>query len=154
MIFRSRRSPAGHPPGGGPAGERGSASVQIVILAPMLFLFLFMMVQSGLWFHARSLALGAAQDVPGSRPGSDRAPGPERPRPATSSPAAAEQTSSSVRRPARHAQRPRPPSRSAAPHPRSFPGGHHPSCSPRVSPSNGSPDEQLPLSSTRPDPAW
>lgn len=34
----------------------------MVILAPVMFLFLFMAVQAGLWFHARSLALGAAED--------------------------------------------------------------------------------------------
>ncbi|WP_298891667.1 TadE family protein [uncultured Serinicoccus sp.] len=42
--------------------ERGSVTVQMVILAPVMFLFLFMAVQAGLWFHARALALGAAQD--------------------------------------------------------------------------------------------
>lgn len=62
MNHPSRRCPAGLPPGRRLAGERGFASVQVVTLAPVLFLFLFMMVQSGLWFHARSLALGAAQD--------------------------------------------------------------------------------------------
>lgn len=43
-------------------GERGSASVELVILAPVLFLLMFAAVQTGLWFHARALALGAAQD--------------------------------------------------------------------------------------------
>lgn len=42
--------------------ERGSVTAQMVILAPVMFLFLFMAVQAGLWFHARSLALGAAED--------------------------------------------------------------------------------------------
>lgn len=42
--------------------DRGSVTVQMVILAPVMFLFLFMAVQAGLWFHARSLALGAAED--------------------------------------------------------------------------------------------
>lgn len=45
-----------------PASDRGSVTVQMVILVPVMFLFLFMAVQGGLWFHARALALGAAQD--------------------------------------------------------------------------------------------
>lgn len=44
------------------AGERGSATVEIAILAPVLLLIVFTIVQVGLWSFARSLALGAAQE--------------------------------------------------------------------------------------------
>lgn len=62
MRHRSPRPSPGTSLRGRPAGERGSVTIQMVILAPVLFLFLSMAVQAGLWFHARSLALGAAQD--------------------------------------------------------------------------------------------
>lgn len=42
--------------------ERGSASLEIAILAPALLALTFAVVQAGLWFHARSLALAAAQE--------------------------------------------------------------------------------------------
>lgn len=60
-----RRTPgpaSGHRRNARPGADRGSVTIQIVILAPVMFLFLFMAVQAGLWFHARSLALGAAMD--------------------------------------------------------------------------------------------
>lgn len=42
--------------------DRGSSSVQTVILLPLLFLLLLALVQGGLWWHARAVALGAATD--------------------------------------------------------------------------------------------
>ena len=42
--------------------DRGSSSVEAVVLLPFVFLLLFAMVQGGLWFHARAVALGAAQE--------------------------------------------------------------------------------------------
>lgn len=42
--------------------ERGSVSVEAVILFPLVLLLVFVAVQAGLWFHARSVALGAAQE--------------------------------------------------------------------------------------------
>lgn len=42
--------------------ERGSASIELVILFPALLLLVTALVQYGLWFHARSLALAAAQE--------------------------------------------------------------------------------------------
>ena len=45
-----------------PRGERGSATVEIAVLAPVLLLLVFTIVQVGLWSHARSLALAAAQE--------------------------------------------------------------------------------------------
>lgn len=34
----------------------------MVILLPVVFMFMFMALQSALWFHARAVALGAAQE--------------------------------------------------------------------------------------------
>lgn len=45
-----------------PRGDRGSATLEISILAPLLLLVIFTIVQVGLWSYARSLALGAAQE--------------------------------------------------------------------------------------------
>lgn len=42
--------------------DRGAGSVEVVVLLPLVFLMLFAMVQGGLWFHARAVALGAAQE--------------------------------------------------------------------------------------------
>jgi Flp pilus assembly protein TadG len=42
-------------------GTRGSATVEIAVLAPVLLLVVFTIIQVGLWSYARSLALGAAQ---------------------------------------------------------------------------------------------
>lgn len=42
--------------------DRGSASLEISILAPILLLVIFAIIQVGLWSYARSLALGAAQE--------------------------------------------------------------------------------------------
>lgn len=42
--------------------DRGASSVETVVLVPLLFLLLLAMVQGGLWFHARAVALGAAQE--------------------------------------------------------------------------------------------
>lgn len=48
--------------------DRGSASVELVIVFPALLLLITALVQYGLWFHARSLALAAAQEgVAGAR---------------------------------------------------------------------------------------
>lgn len=43
-------------------GERGSATVEVAVLAPALLLVVFTIIQVGLWSYARSLALGAAQE--------------------------------------------------------------------------------------------
>lgn len=45
-----------------PTRDRGSSSVEVVVLMPLVFLLLLAMVQGGLWFHARAVALGAAQE--------------------------------------------------------------------------------------------
>lgn len=42
--------------------DRGSATVELAVLAPALLLVVFTIVQVGLWSYARSLALGAAQE--------------------------------------------------------------------------------------------
>jgi Flp pilus assembly protein TadG len=45
-----------------PRGERGSVTLEVSILAPVLLLVVFTIIQVGLWSYARSLALGAAQE--------------------------------------------------------------------------------------------
>ncbi len=42
-------------------GERGSSSVEMVIALPLVLTVLFLAVQAGTWFHARSIALASAQ---------------------------------------------------------------------------------------------
>ena len=41
--------------------ERGSVTIEVVVLFPVLLLLVIAIVQYGLWFNARSLALAAAQ---------------------------------------------------------------------------------------------
>lgn len=42
--------------------ERGSAAVQTAMLFPVALLLVFGIIQGALWFHARNIALGAAQE--------------------------------------------------------------------------------------------
>jgi Flp pilus assembly protein TadG len=59
------RPPATPRPGalsGRVAAERGSAAVQSAILFPIVLLLVFGIIQGALWFHARNMALGAAQE--------------------------------------------------------------------------------------------
>ena len=42
--------------------ESGSASLEIAILGPALLLVIFAVIQAGMWFSARNLALAAAQE--------------------------------------------------------------------------------------------
>lgn len=53
-MVRSRNTPQTR-------GERGSASVQMVLALPIVFTVLFLAVQAGMWFYARSIALAAAE---------------------------------------------------------------------------------------------
>lgn len=41
-------------------GERGSATLESVIVYPVLIIFIFGIFQGAFWFHARNLAHGAA----------------------------------------------------------------------------------------------
>ena len=41
--------------------ERGSATLQLVVVLPLLFAALFVGVQAAVWYHARTLAYAAAQ---------------------------------------------------------------------------------------------
>jgi hypothetical protein len=47
--------------------ERGSTSVQMVILMPVLFLVMFLGLQAALFYHARTVAIAAAEQ--GARAG-------------------------------------------------------------------------------------
>lgn len=42
--------------------HRGSVTIEMVILFPVLLIMLFAAVQGGLWFHARNVAMSAAQE--------------------------------------------------------------------------------------------
>lgn len=42
--------------------QRGSVTLEMVILFPVLLIMLFAAVQGGLWFHARNVAISAAQE--------------------------------------------------------------------------------------------
>ncbi|WP_137122967.1 TadE/TadG family type IV pilus assembly protein [Segeticoccus rhizosphaerae] len=42
--------------------ERGSSSIQMVLLLPALFLVMFAGMQAALWYHARAVAISAAQE--------------------------------------------------------------------------------------------
>ena len=42
--------------------ERGSASVELVILLPVLFAVMFLGMQAALFYHARTVAIAAAQE--------------------------------------------------------------------------------------------
>lgn len=43
-------------------GERGSMTVELVILLPALFALLFLGMQGALFYHARTVAIAAAQE--------------------------------------------------------------------------------------------
>ena len=60
--------------GAGARGDRGSVSLEIAILGPTLLLLIFTIVQAGLWFYARSLALAAAQEGVNAARGYQAAP--------------------------------------------------------------------------------
>jgi len=41
--------------------ERGASSIEMVLALPIVLTVLFLAVQAGMWFYARSIALAAAQ---------------------------------------------------------------------------------------------
>jgi Flp pilus assembly protein TadG len=46
----------------GRRGERGSVSIELVILLPALFALMFLGMQAALFYHARTTAIAAAQE--------------------------------------------------------------------------------------------
>ncbi|GAB3314326.1 hypothetical protein GCM10027451_29150 [Geodermatophilus aquaeductus] len=64
---RARAGRTGGAARGGPSEERGAASVEVAITFPVVLLLVMTLIQGALWFYARSLALGAAQE--GAREG-------------------------------------------------------------------------------------
>jgi Flp pilus assembly protein TadG len=42
--------------------ERGSSSIQMALLLPVLFLVMFLGMQAALYYHARTVAIAAAQE--------------------------------------------------------------------------------------------
>ena len=59
MTPRSPRPPAAAPR---LRGERGSASLELAVVFPVVLLLVFTIVQAGIYFHARTLAITAAQE--------------------------------------------------------------------------------------------
>lgn len=51
-LRRAHRAPA----------ERGAATLEIVILFPVVLLITFGVIEGALWYHARNIALAAAQE--------------------------------------------------------------------------------------------
>ena len=49
------------------SGDRGATSVELAITFPVVLLLVMTLIQAALWFYARSIALGAAQE--GAREG-------------------------------------------------------------------------------------
>ncbi|MFD8078224.1 TadE family protein [Streptomyces sp. NPDC059718] len=43
-------------------GDRGEASIQMAIVFPFVILLTLAVVQAGMWFHARNIALAAARE--------------------------------------------------------------------------------------------
>src|SRR3954462_14682789 len=60
------------------SGERGAASVELAVTFPVVLLLVMTLIQAALWFYARSIALGAAQE--GAREGRVSPPRPQAPR--------------------------------------------------------------------------
>jgi Flp pilus assembly protein TadG len=58
---------AGGAAAGRRSGERGAASVELAVTFPVVLLLVMTLIQAALWFYARSVALGAAQE--GAREG-------------------------------------------------------------------------------------
>lgn len=42
-------------------GDRGNANIEHVLIYPVLLLFIFAIIQTGVYFHARNMALAAAE---------------------------------------------------------------------------------------------
>src|SRR5829696_1277329 len=62
VAARFRRGRAAPQPGQRCLGERGSTSLQMVIMLPLLFSVMFLGLQSALFYHARTVAIAAAQE--------------------------------------------------------------------------------------------
>jgi len=54
--------------------ERGSASIEMVILMPVLFGILFLGIQAAMYYYAGTIALAAAQDGARAQAGTDADP--------------------------------------------------------------------------------
>jgi Flp pilus assembly protein TadG len=44
------------------AGDRGASAVELAVLAPVLLILIWLIIQYALWFQARQVALAAAQE--------------------------------------------------------------------------------------------
>jgi Flp pilus assembly protein TadG len=69
-VRRPGRAPIGRVGGVGvrsSSAEHGAASVELAVVFPLVLLLVMTLIQAALWFYARSIALGAAQE--GAREG-------------------------------------------------------------------------------------
>lgn len=55
--------------------ERGAASIEMVVLLPALFAVLFLGMQAALYYHARTIAIAAAQEGARAAAAEDAHPG-------------------------------------------------------------------------------
>ena len=63
MTYRHTLHPPGRRRGRGSLGdERGSSSIQLVLLMPVLFSVMFLGMQAALHYYARTIAIAAAQE--------------------------------------------------------------------------------------------
>ena len=62
MTRQPHRVPPRSCPRVAPWGERGSASIQMIILMPAMFAVMFLGMQAALIYHARTLAIASAQE--------------------------------------------------------------------------------------------
>ena len=63
MTYQHTLHPPGRRRGKGSLGhERGSSSIQLVLLMPVLFSVMFLGMQAALHYHARTIAIAAAQE--------------------------------------------------------------------------------------------
>lgn len=58
----SKRNPARSSSRSRRRGQRGSVSIELVILLPALFAVMFLGMQAALFYHARTVAIAAAQE--------------------------------------------------------------------------------------------
>ena len=58
----SKRSPASSSSRRGRRAQKGSVSIELVILLPALFAVMFLGMQAALFYHARTVAIAAAQE--------------------------------------------------------------------------------------------
>lgn len=62
MTARPAPRPRRTPPRAAARPERGSTSIEMVVLLPAMFALMFLGVQGAVWYQARTIVLAAAQE--------------------------------------------------------------------------------------------